>query len=133
MYVIVGDPTLNVGVIIFLLLSVFAFSLQGVADLQMHRYRKNRTTAFIETGLWKYSRHPNYLGEILMWWGISIASLFALGFSVELLFGATVNTFLFFFVSIPMADRRQSRKEGFADYKARTNALLPLKTLIRKK
>ena len=83
-FVIVGAPTLNAGAIIFLLISLLAVILQGVSDYEMHSYRRNRTTQFIERGLWKYSRHPNYLGEILMWWGISLASLFALGFSVVL-------------------------------------------------
>ncbi len=54
--------TANMGSILFLCLSVGAATLQGIADIQMHRYRKNRTTPFIRVGLWKYSRHPNYLG-----------------------------------------------------------------------
>ncbi len=132
-YVIEGEPDLNFGVIASLLISLFAVALQGVSDYEMHSYRKNRTTQFIERGLWKYSRHPNYLGEILMWWGISLASLFALGFSVDLLCGAVANTLLFMLVSIPMADGRQSKKEGFLEYKSRTNALLPIKPFSSKK
>ena len=58
--------------IVFIILSLGATALQGVADYQMHRYRKNKKTAFIREGVWTYSRHPNYLGEILMWWGIEI-------------------------------------------------------------
>ena len=46
--------------------------IQLTADEQLHRFRKqkNKTSRFLQTGLWKYSRHPNYLGEIMMWWGI---------------------------------------------------------------
>lgn len=107
--------------------SVFAVLLQGVADIEMHKYRKNRTTTFIESGLWKYSRHPNYLAEILMWWGIALFTVATLGFDPVYLIGAVLNTLLFLFVSIPLADGRQSRKPGFEEYKRRTRMLLPFK------
>ena len=119
--------TANIGSILFLCLSVGAATLQGIADIQMHRYRKNRTTPFIRVGLWKYSRHPNYLGEICMWWCIGIASVFAMPSIWYLLIGALCNTLLFLIVSIPMADNRQAKKDGFAEYKAQTRMLLPIK------
>ena len=103
-----------------------AVALQTVSDIQMHAYRHHRTTPFIEVGLWKYSRHPNYLGEILMWWGVALFAVLTLGFHWYFILGALLNTALFLFISIPMADRRQARKEGFAAYRARTCMLLPL-------
>ena len=111
----------------FILLSLCAVLLQGVSDIEMHRFRKRRTALFIRTGLWKYSRHPNYLGEILMWWGValSVVSVFPEAFYLAL--GALLNTLLFLFVSIPMADGRQSKKEGFEEYKKQTRMLLPIK------
>ena len=119
--------TANMGSILFLFLSICAATLQGIADIQMHRYRKNRTTPFIRAGLWKYSRHPNYLGEILMWWGVGLSVVCAAPHAWYLLAGAVANTVLFFAVSIPMAEGRQSRKEGFAAYKQQTRMLLPIK------
>ena len=113
--------------LIGLLISLLAVLLQGTADVQMHKYRRNRTTPFIEVGLWKYSRHPNYLGEILMWWGVALYTSFTLGFNLIYIIGAILNTLLFLFVSIPLADGRQSRKDGFAEYKSRTRMLLPIK------
>lgn len=110
-----------------LLISFGAVILQGVSDIQMHKFRKNKNGTFIRNGLWKYSRHPNYLGEILMWWGIGLACAFASKFNVLYLLGAFLNTLLFIFVSIPMADGRQSKKEGFNEYKTQTRALLPIK------
>ena len=101
--------------------------LQGTSDCQMHKYRKNKATPFIRNGLWKYSRHPNYLGEILMWWGIGLSVVFASPTAWYLLVGALANTALFLAVSIPMADKRQSRKDGFDEYKKQTRMLLPIK------
>ena len=93
----------------------------------MHKFRKNPTGNFINMGLWKYSRHPNYLGEILMWWGVAL-SVICVDINVwYLIAGAVANTILFFAVSIPMADKRQSKKDGFEEYKANTRMLLPVK------
>lgn len=125
--VIENKPDINALSIIFACVSVAAATMQGVADIQMHKYRKNKTTSFIRNGLWRNSRHPNYLGEILMWWGIGLSAVCAMPNMWYLIFGAVANTVLFLSVSIPMADGRQSRKEGFAQYKAETRMLLPIR------
>ena len=117
----------NVGSVLFFLLSLLAVLLQGTADMQMHRFKKRGQKGFIRDGLWKYSRHPNYLGELLMWWGVGLAAVCIMPHRWYLLAGAVANTLLFFFVSIPMADKKQSRKEGFAEYKKETRMLLPIK------
>ena len=109
--------------LVFILLSVASAIFQGIADVQMHRFRKVGTGGFIRTGLWKKSRHPNYACEILMWWGIGLASVTAIGGSWYLLIGALVNTLMFLFISIPMADKHQSRKPGFEEYKKSTRML----------
>lgn len=126
-YLYIYEGSFNVFTIIFFCLSVISFTMQGIADIQMHKFRKNRTGTFIRNGLWKYSRHPNYLGEILMWWGIGLLSVFTLKEYWFLLIGAIANTLLFLFVSIPLADNRQGRKEGFEEYKKTTRKLLPIK------
>ena len=113
---------------LFVATSILYITIQGISDIQMHNFRKNRNGKnFIDCGLWKHSRHPNYLGEIGMWWGIGFASVFALGGQWYLLTGAILNTLLFLFVSIPMADKRQSQKEGFMEYRNKTRILLPIK------
>lgn len=126
-YAIINNLTANPVSLLFLCVSLCAASMQGVADVQMHRYQKNRTSVFIRSGLWKYSRHPNYLGEILMWWGVALAVVWAAPTAWYLALGAFANTVLFLTVSIPMADNRQSAKEGFALYKHETRMLLPIK------
>ena len=108
---------------IFLLLSFTATVCQGIADTQMHIFRRKGTGGFIRTGLWKHSRHPNYACEILMWWGVALTGVAAMPERWMLCAGAVVNTLMFFFVSIPMADKRQSRKPGFEEYKKATRML----------
>ncbi len=111
--------------VIFCILSLLSATLQGISDIEMHRFKKNKDRSFIRAGLWKYSRHPNYLGEILQWWSIGLAVV-AVSHAWFLLAGAFANTLLFLCVSIPMADGRQSKKDGWADYKRQTRMLLPI-------
>lgn len=126
-WAVINGITANLGSVIFLCVSFGAATMQGIADYEMHAFRKNRTGAFIRNGLWKHSRHPNYLGEILMWWGVAFSVICAAPNAWHLAIGALANTVLFFAVSIPMADGRQARKEGFAEYKKQTRMLLPIK------
>ena len=125
--VILYQPAFNFWMLFGAVLSVCAFTMQGIADIEMHRFRKRKTGGFIRDGLWKYSRHPNYLGEICMWWGVAFCTLALMPNRWYLLLGALLNTLLFLFVSIPMAERRQSKKDGYAEYKKQTRALLPIK------
>ena len=125
-YALLNDAAWNWLSLLGILLSLAAVTLQGTADVQMHRFRKRKAGGFIREGLWKHSRHPNYLGEILMWWGIALAVFCAFPNQLWLLAGTTANSLLFLIVSIPMADKRQSKKAGFAAYKKATRMLLPI-------
>ena len=62
-----------------------------------------------------------------MWWGVALAVVSASPDSWYLIAGAVSNTMLFLMVSIPMADKRQAKKDGFAEYKRATRMLLPIK------
>ena len=125
--VILYQPDFNFLMLLGVVFSVGAFTLQGIADVQMHKFRKRKTGGFIRDGLWKYSRHPNYLGEICMWWGVGLSAVILMPTKWYLLLGAVLNTLLFLCISIPMADKRQSKKDGFAEYKKQTRMLLPIK------
>lgn len=126
-YVIMSPPSFNPWSAVFCALSLAAVAWQGTADCLMHKFKKDGNGGFIRTGIWKYSRHPNYLGEIVMWWGVALACVCAMPDKWYLIAGAFANTLLFLFVSIPLADRHQSRKEGFEEYRAQTRMLLPVK------
>ena len=96
----------------------------------MHRFRKDKSegkvSGFIRVGFWKYARHPNYLGEITMWWGIGLAAWALMPTRWYLLAGAVANTLLFVFVSIPLAEGKLSKREGYTEYKQQTRALFPI-------
>ena len=116
----------NAGSYIGAVVCIGAATLQLVSDMQMQKYRKSGQHGLIRTGLWKHARHPNYLGEILMWWGVAIQAISVMPDRWWFAAGALANTILFLTVSIPMADKRQSEKPGYAEYKAHTRSLLPI-------
>lgn len=126
-FTFVYRPSFNLGSAIFFAVSVFAAVWQGASDCVMHKFRKSGQKGFNRMAMWKYSRHPNYLGEILMWWGVALAFVSVMPSQWYLILGATVNTLMFLFISIPLADGHQARKEGFAQYKAETRMLLPIR------
>ena len=125
-FVIREEHQANIGSVTGAVICIGAATLQLFADMQMQKYRKSGKHGLIRTGLWKNARHPNYLGEILMWWGIAIQAVSVMPSRWWLIAGAVANTVMFFTVSIPMADKRQSAKEGYAEYKASTRSLLPI-------
>ncbi len=109
------------------------FVLEVAADEQKRRFRaqpENRE-CFIQTGLWAWSRHPNYLGEICVWSGVSLVAAPALaGWSYVTLISPIFVWFLLTRISgIPMlessADRRWSDDLAYQEYRANTGLLLP--------
>lgn len=126
-YMIHSLSSINPFTVIFFVFALLSVLLQGVSDYQMHKFKKLKTGGLIRIGLWKYSRHPNYLAEIIMWWAIALLSVISMKDNYWLFIGALVNTLMFVFISIPMAEKRQAkRKEGFTQYKKETRMLLPI-------
>jgi steroid 5-alpha reductase family enzyme len=133
-YMILNGLGFSLWMIPGLLISLLGLSLEAVADHQMQafRFKNPGRNAIIHEGLWKYSRHPNYLGEILMWWGAYLACLAADLSAWRLGVGALLNTALFLFISIPLAEKRLAKyKTGFAEYQQQTRMLIPLPKRIR--
>lgn len=102
--------------------------LELFADRQMHSFLRTTTEKVTcRRGLWKYSRHPNYLGEILIWVGV-YCSLLLTDYSLWFTFiGIIIMLFLFIVISIPMMEKRQvNRRSDYKDYQRKTSILLIL-------
>lgn len=113
-----------------LLIMILATLLELISDYNMIQFKKVRKdkNEIINIGLWKYSRHPNYLGEILFWYGVALTFILSNISLWYVIIGAILNTLLFVFISIPMAENHlSSYKENYSDYKQKTRMLLPLK------
>jgi steroid 5-alpha reductase family enzyme len=105
-----------------------AIGLAFVADEQLRVFRRdpvNRSRC-IGTGLWAYSRHPNYLGEITTWWGLWLLALAASPKWWWTVVGAAAITVMFVFASVPMMEKRAlTTRNGYREYRERTPMLLP--------
>lgn len=125
---------INLLFIIGLLISLTAVILQQISDVQMYNYRmnKSRESQVINTGLWRFSRHPNYLGEILFWVGIYISYFsYIRVFDFNVLY-PILMIFMFRFISIPMMERKLSSREGYSKYKSEVSPLFLLPNRSRK-
>ncbi len=124
-----GSATYSLLGLIGVALGIIAILFETVADVQMQTFRRDPQNKgqIIRVGLWKHNRHPNYFGEILMWWGI-YGIVVALNPSLWFVFfGALINTLMFMVISIPMAERRlASYKPGFREYADETWMIFPL-------
>ena len=99
-------------------------TIQLVADTQIHRFRDEHPGQFCTVGLWKHGRHPNYFGEIQIWWSVWVMYASLKGFD-WLILGPVAMTALFMFISIPMMERRQlENKPGYDEYRKKTRMLI---------
>jgi steroid 5-alpha reductase family enzyme len=109
------------------LLWLTGFFFESVADAQLARFKKDpaHKGRLIRSGLWAYSRHPNYFGEALMWWGIYAIALAVPG-GWMLVFSPLLITLLLRFVSgVPLLEKKYRDRPEFQEYKKRTNAFIP--------
>jgi steroid 5-alpha reductase family enzyme len=106
-----------------------AIAIETIADLQLHAFIKVRKPGtFIDTGLWGWSRHPNYFGEISFWWGLMLFGLAAApGQWWWIVPGTLTMTGMFLFASLPFMDNRSlERRPAYADYMKKVSGLVPL-------
>ena len=119
-----GDTGANALTWLGFVLCISSATIQLVADTQSHRFREANPGQVCNVGLWEKGRHPNYFGEIQMWWGVWLmyASLHGIDF---LVLAPVAMTALFLFISVPMMERRQlENKPGYADYRKHTRMLI---------
>jgi steroid 5-alpha reductase family enzyme len=124
------SPILVLGFVVWLM----GIIIEGVSDSQKYNFINNPKNhgKWVNIGLWKYSRHPNYLGEILCWLGIYVyvfSSLDLIGRIVGLLSPLLITTLLTFITGIPILEKKADKKWGkikeYILYKKRTPILLP--------
>ena len=129
----ISTNTANIWLYLASLFTFMAVILELVSDNQLWNFKKDKLNndKFIDTGLWKFSRHPNYLGEVLYWWGIFFM-LLSVDNSYWFLFICPLSMNLMFsLITCSMMDKRSlEKREGFKEYMNKTNQLIiwPFKT-----
>jgi steroid 5-alpha reductase family enzyme len=113
------------GVTVFL----FGFAWETIADWQLTRFRRTRMNAdqVLDTGLWAWSRHPNYFGEVVLWWGLFLVTVDGTRAWWTIVSPAIVTVLLVRVSGIPMLEHGMARRRPrYAEYVARTSAFIPL-------
>ena len=129
----ISTNTSNIWLYLASLFTFIAVILELISDNQLWKFKKDNSNInkFIDTGLWKFSRHPNYLGEVLFWWGIFFM-LLSVDNSYWFLFICPLSMNLMFsLITCSMMDKRSlEKREGFKEYMSKTNQLIiwPFKT-----
>jgi steroid 5-alpha reductase family enzyme len=106
---------------------VVGLSIEAIADRQLRQFIRtpHPKGQLMTEGLWRYSRHPNYFGELLLWWGVGVMAL-GTTYSWIGLIGPMVISILIIFISgIPPTERAFAGRSGWAAYKAQTSVLIP--------
>lgn len=128
-YAVLTAPAAPLGVLdgLALLVTAGAIAIEAVADRQLRRFLdgEREPGAFLATGLWRWSRHPNYFGEVVFWWGLGLFAVAADPANAWTLAGPAAITLLFVVVSVPMMDRRMRTRPGYAEHCERTRAIVP--------
>ncbi len=120
---VMWSPVAMAGLVVW----IVGFTLESLADRQLAWFIKKpeHKGKLMDRGLWRYSRHPNYFGEITQWWGLGLLGLVG-SYGVFGLIGPVLITYLIVFVSgLPPSERRFEGRPGWDEYKRRTSALIP--------
>jgi steroid 5-alpha reductase family enzyme len=113
---IVGDIVWAVG-----------FVIEAMSDYQLSKFLKRKNhPKVMQEGLWHYSRHPNYFGELTQWWGIGIICLQVSYGWLGLLGPLSLSLLIIFVSGIPPIEKRHQKDPAYAAYTARTSSLIPL-------
>ena len=104
------------------------FVFETVGDAQLARFKANPENSgqVMDTGLWRYTRHPNYFGDFTVWWGLFLVSLAAGGWW-GIIGPIVMSVFLLRVSGVTLLEKTiTKRRPGYADYIARTSAFFPL-------
>jgi steroid 5-alpha reductase family enzyme len=123
------------GIIIF----AAGLLIESVADIQKNRFRNSQIKTWIDVGLWRTSRHPNYLGEIMLWIGVYIfviPSLTPTNALIALVGPLYIAVLIIFVSGIPLlekaADKKWGSEKGYQQYKSKVPVLLPSFRSVRR-
>ena len=108
---------------------VGAILTESIADRQMDLFRKDKShkNQYIDQGLWRYSRHPNYFGEVSFWWGIWLMQMGTAPQIWSTVIGPILVTLLFIFISIPMMEKHiLATNPTYSHYQKQVSMLKPM-------
>jgi steroid 5-alpha reductase family enzyme len=112
-----------IGIFIF----IIGFVFESIGDFQLYRFKNNSDNKgkIIKSGLWKITRHPNYFGEAVLWWGIGIYTIGMDLFYIALIGPLMLNLLILFVSGVPLLEKKYEGNPEWEDYKKITPAFIP--------
>lgn len=106
---------------------LFGFVFESVGDAELARFVKQPLNKgkLLQDGLWRYTRHPNYFGEVVQWWGIWLVALGVPGGWFAMIGPLTITILILKVSGIPMLEKKMAEHPDFAEYARRTRVFLP--------
>jgi len=103
------------------------FAFETAADHQLKVFKANPKNKgrLLTTGLWQFSRHPNYFGEAAQWWGIYLMAINDFHNLWLIISPLTITLFLLFVSGVPMLEKKYEGRADWEEYKKRTNKFFP--------
>lgn len=106
---------------------VIGFSFEAIGDFQLIRFLKNPENRghVLKTGLWRYTRHPNYFGEVTLWWGIFVLALSTPVGWMSIAGPLAITTLILFVSGIPLLEKGMAGNPEFETYTKETSVFFP--------
>jgi len=113
-----------VGIIVW----ITGFYFESTGDAQLAKFIRDPSNKgkTMQSGLWRYSRHPNYFGEVTQWWGIFIVAISGPGALFTIAGPLTITVLILFVSGVPMLEKKYAGRPDFEAYKKRTSVFFPL-------
>ncbi len=104
------------------------FTIERIADAQLREFisKPSNTGKVMDQGLWRYSRHPNYFGELTQWWGIGVIALQSTYGWIGLAGPLTLTILILFVSGVPPIEDKKKHESAYATYMRRTSMIIPL-------
>ncbi len=114
--------------IIGMVLAVIGFGFESIGDAQLVRFKAdpNNDGLVLQSGLWRYTRHPNYFGDALVWWGLTMVAVVNVPTAFAVVGPILMTTLLLRYSGVPILERGLTRRRaGYSEYVERTSAFMP--------
>lgn len=107
---------------------ILGFCFEAIGDAQLKKFIKDPANKgkLMQSGLWAYTRHPNYFGEVAQWWGLWLISLSTPNGWLGIIGPLTISFLILKVSGIPMLEKKMADNPEFAEYKKRVSIFFPL-------